>query len=212
MRLRIHYDFGSPYAYIAWQRVRLHPERYAAADIEWIPVSAAHILRMDGSAPNMTLPNQSRYLVEDLRRVAADVGVPFAPPAEGLAGAMPVRSIEALRMQFYADRVGRADAWREAVFLAYFQEGQDISDVRVLADLAKAVGLPKGAEVVGEQAYKQALIDATAQAYQDGAPGVPFMTLDDGQTVEHYWGQDRMAFIERRLGPLPGGLSRAARG
>ncbi len=211
MDLRIHYDFGSPYAYLAWQRLRLHPGRYAAAEVSWVPVSAAHIFRMDGSAPNMALPNQARYLIEDLARVAAEMGVPFKPPAAGEPGAMPVRSIEALRMQFLADELGLGDAWREAVFMAYFRDGQDISDPDVLDALAKVTGLP-GAGAGHDLRFKQALIEATNRAYADGAPGVPFAVLVDGDSVEHYWGQDRLHFIERRLGPLPGGFAKAARG
>ncbi len=197
MDIRIHYDFGSPYAYLAWQRVRMHPERYP--DVTWVPVSAAHIFRMDGSAPNMTLPNQSKYLVEDLERCAAALGVPFAPPPAGTPGKMPVRSIEALRLQFHADAHGKGDAWRDAVFLAYFQDGQDISDSRVLTALADQVGLPDALEAAVDPANKQALIDATAKAYADGAPGVPFTVLTIAGRTEHYWGQDRLDFVEKRV-------------
>ncbi len=204
MQVRIHYDFGSPYAYLAWQRIRQHPERYAPARLAWIPVSAAHIFRMDGSAPNMTLPNQAKYLVEDLNRVSTALGVPFAPPPAGTPGAMPVRSIEAARMQFLADAEGKGDAWREAVYLAYFQDGVDISDRDVLDGLARRVGLSKGAEAADDAAHKKALVDATAKAYADGAPGVPFVLVEHSGAVERFWGQDRLSYVEQRIATVGG--------
>lgn len=191
-----YFDYGSPYAYLAWQRIRAHPERYAGTDIAWKPISAGHIFRMDGSAPNTTLPNQGRYLWQDVTRWAKAYDVPFAPPREG-PGAMPVNSLRAARLHFVADQQGpdMEAAWMEAVFLAYFEHGRDISDAAVLDDLAHTVGLDGGAAAADRESVKKLLVANTQEAYEAGAPGVPFFVLD-GET---FWGNDRLPWVEARL-------------
>ncbi len=85
--LDVYFDYGSPYAYLAWQRItRVHPDRYEDHEVRWKPVSAGHIFQADGTRPNVTMPNQKRYLTRDVQRWADRYGVPFAPPADGSPG------------------------------------------------------------------------------------------------------------------------------
>lgn len=208
MRLEAYFDFGSPYSYLAWQRTRLQLA-FAGLEIHWTAVSAGHIFKMDGTRPNATYPNQARYMWHDVNRYARRYRVPFCPPADG-PGAMPTNSLQASRLHFLAEKEGKADTWREAVFLAYFAQGRDISSPAVLDDLAQAVGLP-GARASQEPEWKQALIDATYEAYDQGAPGVPFFVLDDGGRQDVFWGNDRLDWIEEQLtGPVARSPTRSA--
>lgn len=204
MRLHAYFDYGSPYAYLAWQRMRAHPERYAEVDVLWKPVSAAHIFKQDGSAPNSTLANQGAYLLRDVQRWADAYGVPFAAPLEG-PGAMPVNSIHAMRLHFVADHMGpeAERRWMEAVWLAYFEHGRDISDPAVLDDLAARVGLSDGYSASCHESVKKLLVANTMEAYQAGAPGVPFFVLENGGGRDVYWGNDRLAWIEARIAGAP---------
>lgn len=200
VRLHVYFDYGSPYAYLAWQRItRVHPERYRGMDVLWKPVSAGHIFKMDGTAPNMTMPNQARYLLRDVARWAARYRVPFAPPPQGGPGQMPVNSINAMRLHFLADQGGPdlEAAWMEAVFLAYFRDGRDISDPAVLDDLCRRVGVQDGPAACNHESVKKLLIANTQEAYEAGAPGVPtFVVEDDGGSTDLFWGNDRLAWIE----------------
>jgi len=192
----VYFDYGSPYAYLAWQRItHVHADRYRAVEVAWKPVSAGHIFKADHTAPNVTMPNQRRYLLEDVQRWADAYGVPFAPPPFGTPGEMPVNAIQALRLHFVAADAGLAGAWMQAVFLGYFRDGLDISDAGVVARLASAVGLPGGVAAAAAPGVKQRLIANTEEAYAAGAPGVPYTVLDG----ENYWGNDRLAWVEARL-------------
>ena len=204
MRLHAYFDYGSPYAYLAWQRVRAHPERYPC-EVLWKPVSAGHIFRQDGSQPNVTLQNQGRYLLADVRRWADAYGVPFFPPAAGGPGAMPVNSIKADRLHLVADHAGPdvERDWMEAVFLAYFRDGRDISDDGVLASLCDDVGLEGGPDLCTGEGVKRLLVANTQEAYEAGAPGVPYFVLEDGERREVFWGNDRLAWVEARLAGTP---------
>ncbi len=185
-------DLGSPYAYLAWQRARTDPYRFAG--LRFVCASAAHIFRADGTAPNMSLPNQSRYLLEDAPREARRIGVPFAPPAPDMPGAMPVNSLAAMRMWHAAAAVGLGDAWLEACYLAYFKDGADISDLAVLDRLATTVGLGFDSDAAADPRWKEALVRATTEAYDHGAPGVPFTVVRNG-SVQRFWGQDRFHLV-----------------
>lgn len=198
MRVTYYFDFGSPYAYLGWQRIRAHPARYREADVQFVPCSAGHIFKMDGSAPNTTLPNQAKYLYRDVSRWAERLGVPFAPPQAGTKAAMPVNSINAMRLHFAAHEQGKGEAWREAVFMAYFRDGEDISDPEVLGELLRDTGIEADAHDL-DPAWKEALIDSTAAAYDDGAPGVPYTVIEHDGVHEHFWGQDRLDWVEARL-------------
>ncbi|MGB1586297.1 MAG: 2-hydroxychromene-2-carboxylate isomerase [Thermoplasmatota archaeon] len=201
MRLHAYFDYGSPYAYLAWYRItQRHPERYEGVDILWKPVSAGHIFKQDGSAPNTTMPNQGRYLHLDVKRWADAYGAPFQPPTEG-AGKMPVNSIQAMRLHFLADQGGPAmeAAWMKAVFHAYFGQGRDISSEAVLDDLCAQVGVQDGPQACNHESIKRLLIANTAEAYEAGAPGVPFFVLETDEGNEVFWGNDRCAWMEARI-------------
>ena len=202
-RLHVYFDYGSPYAYLAWQRItNVHPERYKDVEVLWKPVSAGHIFKMDGTAPNMTMPNQARYLLADVSRWAAKYNVPFAPPKQGSPGQMPVNSINSMRLHFIADQGGpeMEAAWMDAVFHAYFRDGRDISDPAVLEDLCQQVGIRDGPEACNHESIKRLLIANTQEAYEAGAPGVPFTVLEhDTGVKEVFWGNDRLEWVEQRL-------------
>ncbi len=205
-RLHVYFDYGSPYAYLAWQRItNVHPDRYQDVEVLWKPVSAGHIFKMDGTAPNMTLPNQARYLLQDVARWAAKYDAPFSPPKPGTPGQMPVNSINAMRLHFIADQGGpdMEAAWMNAVFLAHFRDGRDISDPAVLEDLCQSVGVRDGPEACNHESIKRLLIANTQEAYDAGAPGVPFMVLEhDTGVKEVFWGNDRLEWVENRIQAL----------
>jgi 2-hydroxychromene-2-carboxylate isomerase len=115
---------------------------------------------------------------------------------------MPVNAIHAMRLHFIADQSGPVleAAWMDAVFHAYFGDGRDISDDAVLAALCQQVGVKDGPEACNHESIKRLLITNTKEAYDAGAPGVPFFVLegDDG-TTDVFWGNDRLEWIEARI-------------
>ncbi len=208
MRLHAYFDYGSPYAYLAWQRItNIHPDRYRGAEVLWKPVSAGHVFKHDGTAPNMTMPNQAAYLLRDVSRWADAYDVPFNPPRPGTPGAMPVNSINAMRLHFLADQQGpdAEAAWMDTVFTAYFGDSLDISDDAVLAQLGERHGIHDGPEACKQEGVKRLLIANTAEAIERGAPGVPYFILEDESTgrADAFWGNDRLPWVEAALAGDP---------
>ena len=95
--------------------------------------------------------------------------------------------------------VFRRGAFRERTFRAYWAEDRDINDEAVLAELA---GEDAGAFAalsarMQSPEIKKELATATQSAIDRGVFGAPTW-LVDGQ--ELFWGQDRIALVERALG------------
>lgn len=193
MDLHAYFDYGSPYAYLAWYRItKLHPEKYENVNVLWKPVSAAHIFKTDGNAPNTTMKNQGAYLYRDVDRWAKLYEAPFCHPR------MPLRSIEAMRLHFLADQMGpeAEAAWMDAVFMANFRDGKDISTAEVLQELCDQVGIEDGPQGCNHESIKRLLIANTQEAYEAGAPGVPYFVLETEEGKEVFWGNDRLDWIE----------------
>lgn len=133
-----------------------------------------------GTPPEGTrLPwaDDARYeaMAERLRQMAGEVGLPMNPPT------LISNSRRALEAAEYAREQGKHEAFHDAVFRAYFAQGQDIGDWGVLQELAEAVDLDDAAmrEAVERGAYRAAVDAQTSEARRLGITGVPTYILDN---------------------------------
>jgi predicted DsbA family dithiol-disulfide isomerase len=113
---------------------------------------------------------------ERVAQAAASVGLAFR---QDLMLRTP-NTIDAHRLVWFADTKGMQDAAMEAVFRAYFTQGQDIGEAGVLADCAAQAGLDRD-EVLAFLASDAADADMRAAdlaAREAGVNGVPSFFLD----------------------------------
>jgi len=145
--------------------------QFPAVEIHW----RSFELRPKGSPP---MPPEYRARIESSRpqlyRTAREqYGM------ELNMGPMGIDSRPALIGGKYAEAKGAGAAYHRAVFRAYWQEAQDISDLDVLAAMAEAAGLERGPFLAALNAPQyEAAVDADiaeAQAY--GLSGVPATVL-----------------------------------
>jgi 2-hydroxychromene-2-carboxylate isomerase len=189
--LEIYWDFSSPFAYLGATQAKALAER-TGATLVWRPMLLGGLFKSIGQEQvpiNTWSDAKRRYYLEDMNRWAEFWGVPLHFPA-----VFPVNSIKALRA-WIALPEERRDAFRDAVFRAYWAEGRDIADEAVLSeylghDAAQVLARTNDPEV------KKALVDATKHAESVGAFGAPTWVVDG---TELYWGQDRIPLVERAL-------------
>ena len=95
----------------------------------------------------------------------------------------------------------RAGSFVHAALRAYFGAGRNISDVAVLADVLRQVGVDPGAalQAIQQTAVKERLREHVDSALARGVFGAPFMFVDG----EPFWGHDRLPQIERWLATGP---------
>ncbi len=185
--IRFYFDYVSPYAYLAWMRVRPLAARVGQS-VEPAPILFAALLDAWGQKGPAEIPPKREWLFKDVVRRAHAYGVPLVPPP-----AHPFNPLPAGRATLAV-----ADADRErvidALFAATWGGGGGIDGVdrvaRVLADAGfDADAITRDAASAD---VKQRLRDLTETARREGVFGVPTMLLDG----ELFWGDDSLPQLE----------------
>jgi 2-hydroxychromene-2-carboxylate isomerase len=191
--LRFHFDFSSPYGYLASQRIESLAARHGRA-VEWRPMLLGAAFKIAGTQPLTSIPLKGDYARRDLPRTARFHGIEFRMPSTfPIATQAPARIVV---WQRSIDPVACA-AIVHALYRAYFVEDRDISNPDVAADAASVTGVSRdGARAaIDDPAIKDALRRDVDAAITAGVFGSPFVFVDD----EPFWGFDRFEQIERWL-------------
>lgn len=202
---RFHFDLGSPYAYLAAERI----DALMPAPVQWQPILLGGIFALAGRS--------SWSLGDEQRRAAGMATVEARAQSYGLP---PVRwpdpwpsdYLYAMRAATYAFTVGRGRDFAMRAFRDAFQRATDLSIPANVLRAAEAAGLD-AAQVqaaVADPEIKQALRVATDAAHARGVIGVPTVEIE-GQT---FWGDDRLheaaAHLEARGAAGAGAPDQAA--
>ncbi|KAG9301012.1 hypothetical protein G9A89_018964 [Geosiphon pyriformis] len=159
-----------------------------------------------GSATDEMIPQKLAYNQIDLRRTLKryNLDIKFHPKH-------PVRTVDALRLLH-----ATPDSYREelthALYHSYWVDNDDISDRSFLLEKAKSLKIPYTDEypldnsLFTNKAIQNRLQDATQQAFERGAPGVPSFWINDYQGGRLFWGQDRLHFVEGVMESLSRGI------
>ena len=180
------YEFGSGYSYPAAMRI---DERAAESGVEvkWRPFLLGPILAAQGvtDSPFNLYPVKGRYMVRDLERICAALGLPFAMPDP-----FPQNGLYAARLALLGAEQGWTAEFSRAVYLAEFGDGADISDATTMTGILSGLGL--NAEDclarIQETALKDRLRAQTAKAQDLGIFGAPSFIAGG----ELFWGNDRL--------------------
>ncbi|WP_274631168.1 2-hydroxychromene-2-carboxylate isomerase [Arvimicrobium flavum] len=188
--IRFYFDFASPYAYFSIQEVEAIGREIGRA-VEWRPVLMWAILKAHGIFPPMDSPAKRTYLINDMKRSAAFMRVPYVHPVK-----LPLSSHLAARL-YYSVEGARDRALAERLFRAFFLEQEDISREDVLIRIAGDLGMDESQAVEGMKgaAARARLERAVEEAIADGVVGSPFFSVDG----EGFFGADRLSQLRWRL-------------
>jgi 2-hydroxychromene-2-carboxylate isomerase len=176
-----YYDLGSPYAYLAAER--LH--HVLPVVPVWQPILLGGIWKETGGRSWATTDRRERGMAEIERRAEEYGLMPLRwPPG------WPNNTLTAMRAATFAQQTGRAVAFSLAAFRQAFAAGRDLSDVDNVLIAAAACELHPNAVLKGvaTQSTKDRLREATRHAYERGVRGVPTIAFGD----ELFWGDDRL--------------------
>ncbi len=187
--LRFHFDYISPYSYLAWCRIdeftRVHDLR-----VEPRPTLLAALLNHLGNKGPGEIPERRAYLFKDCLRMAAQLNVPFVPVFSHPFNPLP--SLRATLLDMDDDTRRRLVT---SLFRATWAESRDVGSPDVVAEVCADAGVPDALARIKEPAVKQQLLDASHDAIQLGIFGVPTMIVDD----ELFWGNDSFPHLARYL-------------
>lgn len=188
--LELHFDFLSPYAYLAWTQIHA----FAAAhgrEVVPVPTLFAALLAHGETKGPAEIPAKRIYVFKDSWRTARVLGVPLAPPPTH-----PFSPLVALR----ASSLLEGEPQRRlisALFDATWGGGDGVETDEKVARIATSVSLD-GADLVararGEDA-KAKLRSQTDLAIARGVFGVPTVWVEG----EIFWGYDSFSHLSRFL-------------
>jgi 2-hydroxychromene-2-carboxylate isomerase len=184
-RAAFYFDLGSPYAYLAAERIS---GLFTAAGLEqpeWQPILLGGLFQRFGRDSWANGPGRAEGMAEVERRAAAYGLPPLVWPEP-----WPGNTLTAMRVATFAKQTGRAVSFSLAAFRQAFAAGRDLTDPDNVAIAAAACELhPRALEkAVATEAVKGALRTATEEAGDRGVTGVPALVV--GERV--FWGDDRL--------------------
>ncbi|ANZ39752.1 isomerase [Lentzea guizhouensis] len=191
-RLRYYFSFRSPYSWLA-HRELLRSHGDVAAATTWIPFwePDEQTTRMLGEAGGQVVyavmsREKHFYVLQDVRRLAAARGLTFRWPHD------PDPCWEVPHLAYLvAESCELGAEFAEGVHRARWEEGRDICDRGVIADIASGLGLDptRTANAADDLAVRERGVAALLAAHDDRVFGVPFFV----RGFDHFWGLDRLA-------------------
>lgn len=184
-RATFYYDLGSPYAYLAAERISGLFTEAELEQPEWQPVLLGGLFKRFGRDSWGNGPGRAEGMVEVERRAADYELPPIAWPQP-----WPGNTLVAMRAATFAKQTGRAVSFSLAAFRQAFAAGRDLTDIDNVTVAGAACELHPRAllKAVETEAVKGALREATERAGDLGVEGVPSVVAGD----EVFWGDDRL--------------------
>ena len=184
-----YYDLGSPYAWLAAERIH-HVLPQTAV---WQPILLGGIWQQTGGRSWATTEKRDEGMREIEERAARYGLLPVRWPVN-----WPNNGLQVMRAATFAHQIGRTVAFSLAAFRQAFAAGRDLSEIDNVLIAAAACELHPNAVVKGIelQSTKDRLRQATQEAYERGLRGVPSVVGGD----EVFWGDDRLEHAAAALG------------
>jgi len=188
-----HFDFSSPYGYLAAQRIDTLAARHGRT-VDWRPMLLGVAFRQTGMAPLTAVPLKGDYSTRDFARSARFHGVEFRMPSRfPIPSQAPGRLVTWLK----ATQPAAAIPVAKALYRAYFVDDRDISDADVAAAVAAGSGVDRAAAraAMDDPQVKDAFRRDVDEALARGVFGSPYIVVDG----EPFWGVDRLDQVDRWL-------------
>jgi 2-hydroxychromene-2-carboxylate isomerase len=179
------YDLGSPYSYLASERVNALFSEAVGEPPEWQPVLLGALFKRFGRDSWGNGPGREEGMRECERRASA-----YGLPPIRWPDPWPPNTLYAMRAATFAKEIGRTVSFSLAAFRQAFAAGRDLSQPdNVLVAGAASEMHPRAIEAaVARDSIKRALRATTEEAADLGVRGVPSVLV--GGDV--FWGDDRL--------------------
>lgn len=185
MKVEIWSDVMCPFCYIGKRKFEGALAQFADKDnieIEWKSFQLQPDMKTDPKKNTIEHLAESkawsldyaRKMTDHVSGLAKEVGLSY-----DFDKAVVANSFDAHRLSHLAKKYGVQDSLEEALFKAYFTEGKNTADHKVLTELAVSVGInaDEVKQVLESNAYADEVKQDIYESQQVGARGVPFFVL-----------------------------------
>jgi 2-hydroxychromene-2-carboxylate isomerase len=180
-----YFDLGSPYAYLAAERITGVFDAAGAEQPEWQPILLGALFARFDRRSWAEGPEREAGMREVERRAQAHGMPPIRWPDP-----WPANMLTAMRAATFAKEIGRTVSFSLAAFRQAFAAGRDLSDPDNVYIAAASSELHPRAlgTAIGREAIKLRLRESTDRAGDLGVVGVPAVAAGE----EVFWGDDRL--------------------
>lgn len=191
-RATFYFDLGSPYAYLAAERIH----EVIAEPVRWQPISLGALFKLTGRSSWALAGVEDRQA--GVREIEQRALIYELPPLRW-PDPWPGNYLMAMRVATFAQRTGLAREFAARAFRNAFQHGHDLSLADHVLQAARDVGLDPGDvdRATRDPEIKLALREATDAAHRLGVLGVPTVSI----AGELFWGDDRLECAAAHLEP-----------
>ena len=185
--LEFYFDYLSPYAYFAWNKVEKFCLEHKVA-LEARPVVFGKLLDHWGHLGPAEIPPKREWLMKYSLYYAHVNNLPLSFPKYHPFNSLPAlrASLVSVSGKFQKQLIGE-------IFNAGWGQGKDIGDVNVICDVALKIGLDIDRlkeEIVSDEC-KSELKLITAEAISKGVFGIPTIIYDN----QLFWGNDQFDYV-----------------
>lgn len=187
-RAVFYYDFNSPYAWLAAERVN----QVMPTPPIWRPISFSHVLKHNQRLP-WSLSDERDAGIEEVERRASERGLPKIRWPEGWpANTIPMAG---LRAATFAADIGKSISFSLAAFRQTFLAARPMNELDNVLIAGAACELHPNAikAALARDAIKQKLTDNTNEAIELGIHGVPTVAVKG----DLFWGDDQLEAAAR---------------
>jgi 2-hydroxychromene-2-carboxylate isomerase len=201
--LLFHFDYVSPYSYLAWTQIHALAERRDAR-VRPVPTLFAALLGAHGTVGPGEVPARRVYVFKDAFRKAHALGLPpLRPPPSH-----PFNPLLALRASGLPMDEGARRLLIDALWAATWATGRGCESREAVGEALRAAGLDPEARLAEAEgpAAKARLRADTDEAIAASVFGVPTVRAEG----ELFWGTDSLPHLEAFLrgeDPLPPALA-----
>jgi 2-hydroxychromene-2-carboxylate isomerase len=184
-RPTFYFDLGSPYAYLAAERISGLFGEAGLEQPEWQPILLGALVQRFDRDSWGNGPGREEGMAEVERRALAYGLPPIAWPEP-----WPGNMLFAMRAATFAKQTGRSVSFALSAFRQAFAAGRDLSEADNVLLAAAACELHPNAvtKAAATQGVKDALRQATEAAAERGVIGVPSVVVGE----EVFWGDDKL--------------------
>jgi predicted DsbA family dithiol-disulfide isomerase len=182
-------DVICPWCFVGKRRLERALSDLGLADetvIEWLPFELNPDMPEDGMPRALYRERKfgaarSAALDAEMTRLGREDGIAFA--FDRMERTPNTR--RAHMALAFAGEKGRANALKEGLMRAYFEEARDVGREDVILDIAEAVGLARGevAAALQDGGLRDRVVASERRAAEMGVSGVPFFIVDRAWAV-----------------------------